>query len=336
MRATVLRDGKMVYRDDVPEPKPGPGEVLVAVQACGVCGSDLHFLKHGGRMIQRAGTMMKQLGGLGVDVNRDVFLGHEFSAEVIGAGPGTETRRAGTPVVSMPAVASAKGTQLVTYSNTNGGYAERMLLSAALVLPIRNGFDPKKAALTEPMAVGLHAVNKSNITHSESALVLGCGPVGIAVIAALRNRKVDTIVGADYSPKRRELAVAMGADMAVDPAQESPYDTTTPTVIFDVIGVPGILDDALRRSPHGSRIVVVGVCMEEDALHPFYGSAKEMNVQFVLTYTKGEFAEALRTLYDGEIDVTPMITGYVGLESVSDAFADLAEPERHCKILVTP
>ncbi|MCV7441367.1 zinc-binding dehydrogenase [Mycobacterium paraense] len=337
MRAAVLRDGRMVYRDDVPEPVPGTGQVLVGVKACGICGSDLHFAAHGDEVVEMTAQVAAGAGGMTVDLNSDVFMGHEFSAEVLEAGPGTETHPPGTLVTSLPVLLSDKGVEPIVYSNsTIGGYAERMLLSAPLLMPIPNGLDLKHAALTEPMAVGLHAVNKSNIAPGETALVLGCGPIGIAIIASLRARGVENIVAADFSPKRRELATAMGAHQTVDAAQGSPFDTVKPAVVFEAVGVPGIIDDVLRRARPGTRLVVAGVCMQPDTVHPFFAIAKEINVQFVLAYNPEEFGDSLRALAEGEIDVTPLITGEVGLEGVGQAFDDLADPERHCKILVTP
>jgi threonine dehydrogenase-like Zn-dependent dehydrogenase len=336
MRAAVLRDGRMVYRDDVPEPVPESGQVLVEVKACGICGSDLHFAAHGAEVLTMSGKIAGG-GGMNLDLNGDVFMGHEFSAEVLEAGPDTETQPAGTPVTSIPVLLSAKGFEPIVYSNsTLGGYAERMLLSAPLLLPIPNGLDLKQAALTEPMAVGLHAVNKSNIAPGETALVLGCGPIGIAIIAALRNRGVETIVASDFSPKRRELASVMGAHRTLDAAQGSPFDAVKPAVVFEAVGVPGIIDDVLLRARPGTRLVIAGVCMQPDTVHPFFAIAKEINVQFVLAYTPDEFADSLRALAEGEIDGTPLITGEVGLDGVGAAFDDLADPERHCKILVTP
>jgi threonine dehydrogenase-like Zn-dependent dehydrogenase len=211
-----------------------------------------------------------------------------------------------------------------------------MLLSAPLLLPIPNGLDFRHAALTEPMAVGLHAVNKSNIAPGETALVLGCGPIGIAIIAALAARGVETIVAADFSPKRRELAAAMGAHQTVDAAQGSPFDTVKAAVVFEAVGVPGIIDDVLLRARPGTRLVVAGVCMQPDTVHPFFAIAKEISVQFVLAYTPDEFGDSLRALAEGDIDVSPLITGEVGLPGVGEAFDELADPERHCKILVTP
>ena len=328
----------MVCRDDVDEPVPGPGQVLVDVRACGICGSDLHFAKYGDEVLSLMGQLKGMpMRGVTVDLSNDVFMGHEFSAEVLEAGPDTDAPPAGTLVTSIPVLLSAKGFDTIVYSNTLlGGFAERMLLSAPLLVKVPNGLDARHAALTEPMAVGLHAVNKSNIDRGETALVLGCGPIGMAIIAALAHRGVESIVAADFSPKRRELAVTMGAHQIVDPADESPFDTITPAVVFEAVGVAGIVDDVLRRAPIGSRVVVAGVCMQPDTVHPFYAITKEINIQFVLAYDPLEFAESLRAIAEGEINVAPLITGEVGLESVGAAFNDLARPVEHCKILVTP
>lgn len=339
MRASVLRAGRMVYRDDVPDPIPGPGQVLVAVRACGICGSDLHFAAHGAEVVALSNELAQGPRGRGMqlDLNHDVFMGHEFSAEVLEAGPDTETHPPGTLVTSIPVVLSAKGVEPIVFSNTTlGGYAERMLLSAPLLLPIPNGLDLKHAAMAEPMAVGLHAVNKSAIEHGEAALVIGCGPIGIAIIAALRVKGVETIVASDFSPKRRELAAQMGAHQTIDPAQGSPFDSARPVVVFEAVGIPGIINDVIRRARRGSRLVVAGVCMQADTIHPFFAIAKEINVQFSNAYSPDEFAESLHALAEGDIDVAPMITGEVGLDAVGAAFDALADPERHCKILVTP
>jgi threonine dehydrogenase-like Zn-dependent dehydrogenase len=341
MRAAVLNRGEMVVRDDVAEPVPAAGQVLVEVRACGICGSDLHFARHGHRAVEG----LPDIGGPQpeLDLDRDVYMGHEFAAELVDAGPDTPTFPPGTLVTSIPVLASASAIRPIVYSNeVLGGYAQRMLLSAPLLLEVPNGLDPSHAALTEPMAVGLHAVNRSQIGSGDGAVVLGAGPVGLAVIAALKLKGVAPIVAADFSPARRALAVTLGAHEAVDPREETAWAAYgrvgqgRPVVAFEAIGVPGVIDDIMRRCPPLSRVVVVGVCMEDDAVTPYYGISKELNLQFVLGYDAMEFAASLRSIAEGEIDVAPMITAEVGLDRVAWAFDALADPEQHCKILVTP
>ncbi|WP_197378964.1 zinc-binding dehydrogenase [Mycolicibacterium mengxianglii] len=337
MRAAVLRDGSMVTRDDVPEPVPGPGQVLVAVQACGVCGSDLHFAKHGREMLELVEQVREVPMSHNIDLDADVFMGHEFSAVILEAGPDTTAPPAGTLVTSQPILLSGNKIDGIIYSNTViGGYAERMLLSAPLLLTVPNGLDPQRAALTEPLAVGLHAVNRSRILRGETALVIGCGAVGISIIAALRAAGVDHIAAADFSARRRALAETMGAHQTIDPAQGSPFDVVRPAVIFEAVGVPGIIDEALRMAPMSSRLVSVGMSMQPDTVRPAFAALKDINVQFVFGHTPQEFASALTAIADGVVDVAPMITDTVSLDQVSEAFEGLADPERHCKILVTP
>jgi threonine dehydrogenase-like Zn-dependent dehydrogenase len=358
VRAAVMRKRALVVAD-VPAPEPGPGDVLVRTLACGICGSDLHALKHAERFVE---TARRGGNAFVMDLGRDVVMGHEFCAEIVEHGPGT-TRRlpVSTRVCSRPTLMRPTGPQSIGYSNDNpGGYGEYMRLSEALLLPVPNGLPTEHAALTEPMAVGVHAVAKARLDADDAPLVIGCGPVGLAVIAALRLAGVRPIVAADFAPRRRELAVTLGADVVVDPAQTTPWSSwreaavyrdpsrapalppwiagpaVRPAVVFECVGVPGVLDQIMAAAPRGARIVVVGVCMEPDTIHPLLGIGKELNLQFVLGYTPDEFAATLRHIAEGEIPTAPLITGTVGIDGVADAFTALGSPERHAKILVKP
>jgi len=346
MRAASLKSGTIYVKEDVPEPVPEFGTVLVQVKACGICGSDLHFAKHGAQMMA-LGQEMSGMPAMGdgpmLDLDRDVYMGHEFCAEVLEVGPDTVGPAPGTLVTSIPVLLTMSGVKPIVYSNdVAAGYGERMLLSAPMLAEVPNGLDFRHAALTEPMAVGLHAVNKSGIKPGEGALVLGCGPVGLAVIGALKLKGIDTIVATDFSPARRALATTMGATEVVDPSDEPAFDAWMragggkPLVCFEAIGVPGIIDSVLRDAPHSTRLVVVGVCMETDRINPFFGISKELNVQFCLGYDPMEFNGTLRSIAEGELDVAPLITGEVDLDGVPGAFQALANPDEHCKILVTP
>lgn len=339
MRAAIMRK-KQLHVEDIAEPQVAPGLVLAEVIACGICGSDLHALQFTEQMVEAA----KASGSPGnFDPDKGVVMGHEFCVRVIEAGPGVTNVQPGDAVVSIPVIADGTSMTTVGYSNTfNGGYAERLLLMGPLCIKVPEGCDPRHAALTEPMAVGAHAVAKSGIKPGDSALVLGCGPVGLATIAALRLAGIETIVAADYSTKRRELARTMGAHDAVDPKTEPAIDAwrrvdgKRPLVIYEAVGVKGMIDQAMDAAPPQSRILVVGVCMEFDTIWPMRGIAKELNVQFALGYTPVEFNDTLLAIADGRLDVAPLITGEVGIAGVPQAFRDLADPERHAKILVMP
>jgi threonine dehydrogenase-like Zn-dependent dehydrogenase len=348
MRACVMRDHQLVT-DDVADPRPELGQVLVRNLACGICGSDLHFLRHAEKMASMTDEIISSMGEMGhvatmqVDPSRDIIMGHEFCGEVLEAGPDTVAPAPGSLVVSVPILLSAAGVHQLAYSNDYpGGFAEYMLLAAPLMLEVPNGLDARQAALTEPLAVGLHAVAKSGVTPADAAVVVGCGPVGLAVIAGLRLAGVETIVAADLSPTRRKLALTMGATEVVDPRSEPVVEAwrrvegRRPLVAFEAVGVPGMLHQLIRDVPPGTRITVVGVCMEVDEIMPFFAIAKELSVQFALAYSAEEFAGALRAIAEGEIDVSPMVTGTVGLEGVADAFESLARPDEQVKILVEP
>jgi threonine dehydrogenase-like Zn-dependent dehydrogenase len=340
MRAAVMRNSQLVV-DTLPDPEPGSGEVLVKTLACGICGSDLHALTHADKVVEAA---REGDAPFTLDPSRDVVMGHEFCAEVIDYGPDTTgNANAGDRVVSMPLLFRGTTIHGVGYSNeVPGGYGELMVLSAALALPVPNGLPTEHAALTEPMAVGWHAVEKARLEPYDAALVVGCGPVGLAVIAALRLRAVEPIVAADFSPRRRTLAERMGAHVVVDPKVRPLMDAwreaadLRPAVLFECVGVPGMLLDLMRKAPRGARIVVAGVCMDDDTIQPMLAINKELSLQFVLGYTPGEFMDTLGAIADGRIDVAPLVTGRVGVEGVAQAFRDLASPDEHAKILVEP
>ncbi len=337
MKAAIFRGGDLVV-DTIPDPVPALGQVLVKTLACGICGSDLHAAKHAHRMVE----VTKRIPGRKpMDLSRDIVFGHEFCCEVLDYGPKTEKRiKPGARVCSMPLMMEADGPKGMGYSNTYvGGYAERMVLSAPLMLEVPNGLPTEHAALTEPLAVGVHAVEKANLAGDEAPLVVGCGPVGLAVIAALKLKGIRPIVAADFSPKRRELAALMGADIVVDPSAEDPYGKLAPgkrAAVFECVGVPGLIQQIFEKAPKDARIVIVGVCMETDKIEPLFAIFKELNLQFVLGYTPEEFARSLHLLADGKVDANALITGKVGLEGVKGAFEELGNPEKHTKILVEP
>ncbi len=347
MRAAVMRDWQMRV-DDLPDPTPGPGQVLTKVLACGICGSDLHMLQHGAEVRQLTASLMGEgptdpMAPKNFEPERDTVMGHEFCCEVVELGPGVENLKVGDVVVSMPVAFDTDGVHPIGYSNIyNGGYADLLVLNELLGMKVPAGLPVELAAMTEPLAVGVHAVAKSRITGGEAAVVIGAGPVGLACIAELRMKGIGPIVVADYSAKRRQLAELLGADVVVDPREEKVIDAwrrvdgVRPLVIFEAVGVPGLIDQAMRMAPRHARILVVGACMQQDSIVPMLGIGKELNLQFALGYEPHEFAGALEAIADGKVDLQPWLTGTVTVDGVPQAFKDLANPEAHAKILVVP
>jgi threonine dehydrogenase-like Zn-dependent dehydrogenase len=342
VRAAVARRGVLVV-DDVADPVLGPGDALVAVKACGICGSDLHALHHADSLV----AIAQEMGAPSAfDPAQDFIMGHEFTGEVLELGPQTDGSpvQPGDLVTSLPVALTAAGMEPVgAYSNVyNGAYADRMRLTAAICMKVPNGLDHRRAALTEPMSVGRHAVARAMITPAEAAVVLGAGPVGLAVVAELRRIGVETVIVSDFSPRRRAVALAMGASVAVDPAVDDPMEAWMAAdghrvpVVFDAIGVPGTLEAVIKAAPAMGRVCIVGSCMQIDSIQPLVAQIKQLTIMFSFAYEPFEFGDTLRAIAEGEIDVTPMITGTCGVDGVPAAFAALGRPEEHVKILVEP
>ncbi len=279
-----------------------------------------------------------------MDLAHDVVMGHEFAAEVVELGDDVGNSKVGDIVVSMPIAFDAGGVHSVGYSNDYpGGYGELMVLNDLLALKVPNGLDARRAALTEPMAVGLHAVNRSQVTPATPRSCSGPVRSGLAVIAALHALGVEPIVAADFSETRRRLAIDHGRPRGRRPRGRARPSRRgggsgpkSPMVIFEAVGVPGMLDAAMSDAPRGAQVLVVGVCMQPDTVRPMLAIGKELNLQFVLGYDPLEFAETLRRISEGELDVDPLITGSVGIDGIPEAFGELGHPDAHAKILVEP
>lgn len=356
MRATVVRDEQLVV-DRVDDPEPGDGHVLARSVACGICGSDLHALQH---LHEFIGLTRRSGGPLGLEPGRDVIFGHEYCAEIVDFGPHTQqTLPVGTRVCSPPMVLGPQGPEPIGYSHRYpGGFGELMVLQEALLLPVPDRLSSEVAALTEPLAVGEHAVVRAGIRDGDVCLVLGCGPIGLAVIAGLEARGHGPVLAADFSASRRRLAEQLGADEVIDPATSSPFGrwsdfgvpaTTlergavdmfdTPArdaVIFEAVGNPGVLQAIIDGAAPRSRIVVVGVCMQPDQIEPALAVTKELDIRFAFGYSQDEFAATLGRVAETEDELQALVTATVGLDGVAGAFHELREPDEHVKILVTP
>jgi threonine dehydrogenase-like Zn-dependent dehydrogenase len=158
----------------------------------------------------------------------------------------------------------------------------------------------------------------------------------------MKMRGIGPIVAADFSAKRRALAEQLGADVVVDPRVTPAIeawrkaDGVRTLVIFEAVGVPGMIEQAMRMAPKDARILIVGACMQADTIHPMLGIGRELNLQFAFGYEPGEFVSALTAIADGKVDLAPWLTATVNVDGVPQAFRDLADPEEHAKIMVVP
>ncbi len=343
MKAMVLRGGAFVL-DERPEPVPTRGQILVATNTCGICGTDLHARHHLAAFLkglQRSGSPIP------TDATDDVILGHEFCGEVLDHGPDTDTRfKPGTLVVGLPFVTGPQGADYVGYSNRfPGGFAERMVLTEKLAFAVPNGLDATRAALTEPLAIGVHAVGRAvpQIPEAAVILVVGCGPIGLSVIAALKARGLGPVIGVDYSSARRRVAEAVGADETIDANLETQTDIWARTgagkrrraVVFECVGRPGLVQSIIEQVPPRALVVVVGNVLGESSIDQVIAFNKEIDICFTQNYAPAEFGQTLHAIAEGQIDVAPVLTGVVAPEQVEEAFAALATPEKHAKIIIS-
>lgn len=344
MRAMVLR-GKQLAIETVADPEPGPGQVLARVLACGICGSDLHAARYLDDMIEAARRSGSTQWEEGVE-SAGIVMGHEFVAEVVRPGPGAEAWQPGTRVTSIPVMldpASPTGMAAIGYSpRFPGAYGEYVLMSAPLLLRVPDSLPDVVAATTEPCAVGLHAVREARMQPGETALVMGAGPIGLMTLLWLKHDGVTHVAVSELSAERRELARRLGADLVIDPREtpvleaiQAATGRPAPPVVFECIGVEGTLQQAMELVDRMGRVIVVGVCMQEDRIQPLVGINKQLTLKFVLGYTPAEYAETLEALGTGAIDTAPMVTRIIGLDELPDAFSALADP-RDCKVIVVP
>jgi threonine dehydrogenase-like Zn-dependent dehydrogenase len=357
MQAVVLRHGQLRV-ESVPIPQPTHGEVLVKVRATGICGSDLHCRSHTAELL--AATKMATGTEL-FDIDSPIVMGHEFCSEVVSYGPGCRSTLPPGTRVASPGVLLRDPIRLIGFAglDTPGSYAEYMILSEDLMFPVPDDMPDEIAAVAEPMTVALHAVNRGDLGPDDVPLVIGCGPVGLAVIAVLKMRGLGPIVAADFSPTRRKLAEALGADVTIDPRRASPYDawrevarTDDPgqlapqtamvpgkfrsQAIFECVGVPGIIEQVLAGAAGCAKVVVAGVCMQPDTFQPTVASVKEITLIYTMAFSPQEYAEVLEHLGSGALEVGALITSTVALDGVPGAFDRLSDPEGDAKIVMLP
>jgi 2-desacetyl-2-hydroxyethyl bacteriochlorophyllide A dehydrogenase len=327
VKAAVVGEQHHLDVVDVPDPTPGPDELVLRVRACGICGSDLKLVD----------TMPAGL-----------VMGHEFCGDIVATGRDVGTTwRDGQLVAALPLVSCGQcrwcavgepthcaSVDRVGVGGSAGAFAEYVRVDASQAVALREDLGDH-GALVEPLAVGLHTVAFAELEPADRALVIGAGPVGLAVTMWARRMGADEIVVSDPSAGRREAAPAFGASAVVDPEHEElgqDFD-----VVFECVGAPGLIGEAAAVIRPRGRIVVAGVCLHPDTLPPAVALLREATLRWVMYYTRAEFRLAAALLERGDIDGGAFVTGHTSLDGIDDAFGDLkAGRSGHRKVLVVP
>jgi len=349
VRALRWHARRDVRLDEVPEPSARPGEVVVRVAACGLCGSDLHEYLEGPLYIPRG---PHPLTGQAPPVT----LGHEFCGRVVEVGPGVSAVRAGDRVAVNPCLLCGacrwcrRGQPNYCARLGSLGLSRDGALAPLVAVPASGchllpaGVGDAAGAFVEPLAVVLHACRRARLTGGEHAALIGAGPIGLLLVQVLRMRVSGWVAVVEPREARRRLARALGADVAVDPHAEDPArvvaelsDGERAGVAFECVGSAGAFESAFRVTGKGGRVVVVGLVPERVPANLLGLLAHEKEIVGSSAYVD-EFPEAIGLLAAGRVRVDPLVTGRVGLEeALPRGLEALLRPEeQHVKILVEP
>jgi L-idonate 5-dehydrogenase len=328
MRAVVVHGAGDLRVDERPDPTPGPGEVLIAMEWGGVCGSDLSYWRHGA-----SGTAV---------LSAPLVLGHEVAGRIAAVGAGVTGQEVGRPVTVHPAELVGDGclperiagrTNLyprIRYfgsaafdPHTDGGFSELRVVRADQVRPLPQGVSTEHGALAEPLAVALHAVHRAGDLRGRDVVVNGAGPIGSLVVAAARYRGAATVVAADIADSSLAVAKALGADETRNLAAGDtlPEDAE---LVFEASGAPAALGGVLRATARGGTVVQVGN-LPGTAVPAVLGDLVTREISWIGAYRfVEEISDALQAMCDG-LDVSPLITHRFDLDRAAEALAVAAD-----------
>ncbi len=329
MRAAVFKEAGLLAVEEVPDPRAGPGQVVVKVSVCGICGSDLHRYAYG---LMAPGVVM----------------GHEFAGMVVEVGEGVNNIKAGDRVIrgfrgSFPPRYSAREKGFTNDVRLPGGYAEYTVQDARALFHIPSGLSDEVACLTEPLTVGVHAIRLSRLKLGDAVVVMGAGPIGLLTLQALRQSGPATVIVSEPAGARRELAKQMGADLVLDPREVDVIAEVVrltgglgPDLVFECAGAKPTLQQALEMVRQRGQVVLLALCMEPCQVSPLDWIGREVQLQCSYGAEAVDWDFCLSLLASGKVDGKPLISDIVPLEEIQTTFQSLLRPTDQLQILVRP
>ena len=333
MKAAVFKKlGEPLVIERVPDPKPAAGQVVVEVSRCGICGSDLHMTED---------PLFRLPAG--------AILGHEYAGEVVAVGKGVQRVRLGDRVTVMPVQGCWQCASCLAGAPAwcsqmrieGGGYGEYSLANEFQCLGLPKTVTLEDGALIEPLAVGLHGVTVAQMQPGARVLVLGAGPIGLAVTFWARRLGAGRVAVTASSNRRESLAYALGATAFVDPSDSSAQAVSRtlggpPDVVFECVGKPGLLAQAVEHVRPRGTVVLLGLCTALDSIMPFALVTKEARVQPAALYGMRDFEIAADAMAAHGDVARAMITETVSLEAMPATFESLRQRSHQCKVMVNP
>ncbi len=330
-RFTALHQPLVV--EDLADPTPGEGDVVVKVARCGICGSDLH---------------MSEDAAFGACAG-DVF-GHEFAGEVVALGKGAEGLALGDlvsviPLKSCGTCAHCRAGEVQwcqQFGLQGGGYAEYAVTRPNQCVRLPQSASLADGAIIEPLAVALHGVRLSGMTAGDKVLVLGAGPIGLAVAFWARRMGAGRVVVQDIADWQSARALQMGADgFVVDPADpvggsDASFGGAKADVVFECVGVPGLIAQAVQQVRNRGTVLLLGLCTRPDTIDTFAMLQKEVRLVTSAFFTRADFEDALDALSAGAAEPREMISGTISLGEVPQVFETLKTRTSQCKVLIAP
>lgn len=318
--------------ESIPDPTPGEGQVVVKVGRCGICGSDLHMTEDAAYGCQYG----------------DV-LGHEFAGEVVELGKGAEGLKAGDLVSVIPLMSCGhcehcrKGEVqwCEQFGLQGGGYAEYALTRPNQCVKLPADLSLADGAIIEPLAVALHGANLSGLRKGDKVLVLGAGPIGLAVAFWARRMGAAKVAVQDVARFQEQRALEMGADVfVVDPADPIVSAERSlagkADIVFECVGVPGLIEQAVSQVRPRGTILLLGLCMKPDTFNSFAMLSKEVRLVTSAFFTVPEYQASLDALAEGAIEPRLLVTDTIALADTPGVFESLRHRTSQCKVLIAP